>query len=62
MRQVIAQRDVARIALDLSSQFLNEIREGVAILGLVCIVDLRLNVAALLRLDREESKELERQP
>ncbi len=50
MRQVITQRDVARSrSLTCARQALDEIREAVAILGLVGIVDLRLRIAALLR-------------
>jgi len=49
VRQVIAQRRVAGLLLDLRRQILNQIRQAVGILGLKRVQNLRLQIAAQLR-------------
>src|SRR5258708_11733358 len=57
MRQVIPQRRVARVLLDPRGQILNQMRQAVGILGLICVEDLRLVVAALLRPRRRRPRQ-----
>jgi hypothetical protein len=47
VRQVVPQRGIVRVVLDLRGQFLNQIRQAVRVLGLVRIQDLGLQIAAL---------------
>ena len=61
VRQMVSQRGIVRaVRLDLRGQILHQIRQAVAILGLVCIENLRLQIAALLRGRRRRQQQQRR--